>query len=114
MNVTGDSLGQDLSSFNSCMIAAESKPTRDKVKELYNQKMEEYKERLRLETIRKEIDSYNEKLANKMVELARDQHPYSATSTENKYNKALGYPTNTDWCAIFVTWLAKETTIDTL
>lgn len=120
MNVTGDSLGQNLSGFSQCMVAAESKPTRDKVKELYNQKMEEYKERLRLETeARKQSQgSEYEEMAEKMVTLAKSEYNKGITGTGNycnKYGKALGeyFSGNYDcmkWCVIFGTWLAKNTT----
>lgn len=119
MNVTGDSLGQDLSSFNSCMIAAESKPTRDKVKELYNQKMEEYKKRLQLETeARKAIQgSKYEDIADALVNLAKEQNGITADSNKcNIYAKQFSsyFPNHssyncTDWCATFAVWLAKNT-----
>lgn len=112
MNVTGNSLGQNLSEFSTCMIAAESKDTRDQVKALYDQKMEEYKEKLRLQTeARKQLKgSKYEKLAHIMVENAKKElnSGYKPTSTENKYCKDQGWGVMA-WCDIFVTWLAKKT-----
>lgn len=51
-------------------------------------------------------------LANKMVTLAKQQvGTQEGTNDENKYGKELSY-NNNPWCAIFVTWLTKNTEIN--
>lgn len=129
MNVTGNSLGQNLSEFSTCMIAAESKDTRKEVKAIYDQKMEEYKERLKRETEAKKQsqNSEYEEMAQKMVTLAKSEYEKGIKGYEikvdgetktycSKYGEELEqiFPSNDyncmKWCVIFGTWLAKNTT----
>lgn len=54
--------------------------------------------------------SIYENLATRMVQLAEKQVGYKAGSNQNnKYGKELK-ANNMDWCGIFMTWLAKNTT----
>lgn len=56
-------------------------------------------------------DIYND-LANEMVRIANAEIGYTeGTNKDNKFGKSLNI-NNTNWCTLFVTWVAKKTTVE--
>ena len=50
-------------------------------------------------------------LADEMISVASKEVGYSVIKNDNKYGKELGR-NNVSWCGIFVTWVAKRTTVN--